>query len=69
MKELHRIEDIHGAKGSLFFLKTKEGHEVDFLVLIDDKPCYLIEIKWADDTPHKNFKHFSSYFPNVKKFN
>ena len=67
MKELHYIEDIHGAKCSLFFLRTKEGHEIDFLVLIDGNPCCLIEVKWADDIPHKNFKYFDRYLPNMKK--
>ncbi|EKD71815.1 MAG: hypothetical protein ACD_46C00091G0007 [uncultured bacterium] len=67
MKELHHIEDIHGATGSLFFVRTKEGHEIDFLVVIDDKPCCLIEIKWADDTPHKNFRYFDQHLPKVKK--
>ncbi len=67
MKELHYIEDIYGAAGQLFFLKTKDGKEVDFLVVIDNKPYCMIEVKWADDAPHKNFEHFTRFFPEIQK--
>ena len=67
LKELHYVEDVYGAKGELFFLKTKDSKEIDFLVMIDARPCYLIEVKLADESPHKNFQHFERYFPGVKK--
>lgn len=61
IKELDYIEDIHGYSTKLYYLRTKEGKELDFLVLIDNKPTYLIEVKQSDDTPAKSFHHFSSF--------
>lgn len=49
LKELHFIEDTTGSKVALHFLRDKEKHEVDFLVLIDNKPVMMIEVKVSDD--------------------
>jgi len=67
LKELHFLEDIYGATTKLHFMRTKDGKEIDFLVIINDHPHYLIEAKWADDTPNKNFYNFAAYFPKIKK--
>lgn len=49
-------------------IRTKDGREIDFLVLINNHPHCLIESKWADDAPSKNFLHYEAYFPEIKKF-
>ena len=67
VKELHYLEDIYGVSGNLFFLRTKDNQEVDFLVMIDNKPRCVIEVKWADDEPHKNFQHFEQFLPGIPK--
>lgn len=68
LKELHKLEDVLGADSAkLHFLRTKDGKEIDFLVVINNKPYASIETKWSDDTPNKNFSHFSSYLPKIKK--
>ena len=68
LKELHRLEDVLGASAAkLHFLRTKDGKEIDFLVVINSKPYCLIEVKWSDDTPSKHFPHFESYFVRTKK--
>ena len=68
LKELHRLEDVLGASAAkLHFLRTKDGKEIDFLVVINSKPYCLIEVKWSDDTPSKHFPHFESYFVKTKK--
>src|SRR3990167_285194 len=64
-KELHYVEDITGLKTALHFLRTKDGKEIDFLICIDHKPAYLIEVKHADDQPAKEFDYFSKYLPNA----
>jgi predicted AAA+ superfamily ATPase len=66
-KELHFIEDIYGMSGELHFLRTKDGREIDFLVLIENKPSLMIEIKSNDVTPNSNFAYFDRYLKNVKK--
>ena len=67
LKELHFLEDILGATTNLHFVRTKDGREIDFLVVINDKPSHLIEVKWSDNTPSKHFSYFESYFPKTKK--
>ncbi|OGT07585.1 MAG: ATPase [Gammaproteobacteria bacterium GWE2_37_16] len=67
LKELHFLEDTLGATTGLHFVRTKDGKEVDFLVVINGKPIYLIEVKWADDTLSKHFACFETYFSEIKK--
>ena len=67
LKELQFIEDTQGLKTSLHYVRTKEGKEIDFLICVDRKPTYLIEIKSSDDAPSNSFEHFSQFLPNVKK--
>lgn len=66
LKELHFIEDTTGKKTALHFLRTKDGVEIDFLVIIDGKPTHLIEVKSSDNTPSKAFHHFRPLFPKAK---
>ncbi len=66
LKELHFLEDVYGISTNLHFLRTKDGKEVDFLVVIDNKPVYLIEAKWSDDSPSRHLEHFSAQLQNVQ---
>lgn len=66
-KELHRIEDFEGYETGLHYLKTKDGKELDFLVLVNKKPVCILEVKLSDDAPSANFKVFSEYFPNTPR--
>jgi len=50
MRELHLIEDTTGKKAGLHFLRDKEKREVDFLVVVDNKPVMMIEVKESDDS-------------------
>lgn len=67
LKELNFIEDTTGETTTLHFLRTKEGREIDFLICINHKPAYLIEVKTSDDEPSPHFKHFTPFFPNIRK--
>ena len=67
LKELHFLEDTQGVTGTLHFVRTKDGKEVDFLVCIDQKPTYMIEVKSADDTPVTGFHYFSQFLPAIRK--
>lgn len=60
-KRIQFLEDVHGLKGSLHYLRTKDGVEVDFLVLIDGRPRLCIEVKTSDDTPSKGFAYFKKF--------
>lgn len=58
LKEIHRIEDLEGLPCQLCYLKTKNGQEIDFLVVVDDKPVLCFEVKTSDTAPSKAFKFF-----------
>jgi hypothetical protein len=67
LKELHFLEDTQGVDVALHFLRTKRGDEIDFLVMVDNKPKTMIEVKWSDDSLNKNFFLFEKYFPKIAK--
>ncbi|MFH1076278.1 MAG: ATP-binding protein [Pseudomonadota bacterium] len=50
LRELHLLEDISGSKVALHYLRDKEKREVDFLLLVDNKPVQMIEVKLGDDS-------------------
>lgn len=66
LKRLHFLEDVHGKKGSLHYLRTREGREVDFLVVIDGEPQLCIEVKTGDETVSKHFSYFRKYIKEAQ---
>ena len=45
LKFCHFLEDTEGYRIDLRFLRDKEKREVDFLVLVDRKPWFAVEVK------------------------
>lgn len=64
-KELHFLEDTLGRRTSLHYMRDKEGREIDFLVVIDDQPVLMIEVKWADSALSRHFARFAKYLPET----
>lgn len=56
LKEVQRAQDVDGAVLDLQFLRTKDGHEIDFLITREKLPFQLIEAKWKDNKLSPNFK-------------
>jgi uncharacterized protein len=67
LKESHVMQDCFGEDIHLYYLKTKDGKEIDFLVVQDEIPTRLIEVKWADDAPSSHFSIFGRQFPEIQK--
>ncbi|MCD6293238.1 MAG: ATP-binding protein [Deltaproteobacteria bacterium] len=67
LKEIHRQSDCLGEVFNLYYLRNKEKHEIDFLVLGGSVRPLLLEVKLSDDQPSRNFSRFSDYFPGAKK--
>lgn len=67
-KELHFLEDTQGIQGSLHYLRTKDGKELDFLVLLDGQPIQLVEVKMSNDNPASGFGYFGPLFPKAGCF-
>jgi predicted AAA+ superfamily ATPase len=67
LKEIHSREDCNGEQLGLFYIRTKDGKELDFLVTRDEKPLLMLEVKWAESKPSANFALFTKYFPGAQQ--
>jgi len=67
LKEVQYLQDCFGQDMQLYYLRTKDGREVDFLIIKDDNPLILLEVKLSDDSPSRALQLFSRNFPGVKK--
>ena len=65
MRELHFIEDTTGSKVGLNYLRNKEKHEVDFLIVIDNMPVKMIEVKVSDETFSPSLFRFHNFLKNT----
>lgn len=50
LRELQRIEDLSGRRTSLRYLRDREGREVDFLAVMDERPVLMVEVKAGHDS-------------------
>ncbi len=66
-KEIHFQEDCNGESLKLYYLRNKDGKEIDFCVAKEEEPFLLIEVKWSDDRQSPNFRLFGRYFPQAQK--
>jgi uncharacterized protein len=60
LKFVHLLYDTEGYKAELFFLRDLDGREVDFLVTINKKTWFAVEVKSQDKTVSKNLIYFST---------
>ena len=67
LKEMHFREDCLGEKWNLYFLKNKDGREIDFLITKNEKPALMLEVKWSDAERSPNFSFFEKYLAGTKK--
>lgn len=67
LKEMHFREDHLGEKWGVYYLRNKDGREIDFLLTKEDKPALMIEVKWNDEERSPNFSLFEKYFTGAKK--
>lgn len=57
-KEAAAEEDLRGISASLHYVRTKDGKEVDFCYVRDNKAQYLLEVKLSDSNISKNLCYF-----------
>ena len=65
-KEIHFREDCFGEEKKIYYLKNKDGKEIDFCITVNDSPSLMVEVKWKDDTLSPNFEIFKKFFPQIK---
>jgi predicted AAA+ superfamily ATPase len=62
VKEAAADEDMHGNNASLNYLRTKDGREVDFCYVRNNKPEFLVETKFSDTSISKGLYYFCSRY-------
>ncbi|MBU1398460.1 MAG: DUF4143 domain-containing protein, partial [Proteobacteria bacterium] len=67
LKEIHFREDCLGEQWNLFYLRNKDGREIDFLITNNEQPALMIEVKWSDSDRSPNFSFFGKHFNEVRK--
>jgi len=59
MKHVTAKTDYEGKRYHLYYLRTKDGREVDFCITKDEHPELLIEAKLTDESVSKNLRYFA----------
>lgn len=59
LKRLNFIEDYHGYRCNLYYIKDKDSREVDFITEINDEIIDLIEVKNSDTGISSHLKYYS----------
>ncbi|MGE0314118.1 MAG: ATP-binding protein [Lautropia sp.] len=58
IKEVQRAADVDGEELSLHYIRDKEGREVDFVVVQQQHPVLMAEVKWSDAAASRNLARF-----------
>jgi uncharacterized protein len=58
LKSAYAGNDILGENAGIYYLRTKEGKEVDFCITRENKIDKLIEVKLSDSNLSKNLEYF-----------
>ncbi len=67
LKMVHFYNDTGQADLELKYLRTKDQHEIDFIILSDRKPLFTVEVKLSDTHLDSAFKKFQKFL-NVPHF-
>ena len=68
LKYNHFREDCYGEKRQLYYLRSRDKREIDFVLTKEGKPFCMIEVKWKNDKPSPHFNFFAKDMPrSVKK--
>lgn len=66
-RDVEFLEDTQGTRSALFYTRSTDGKEIDFLVTLEQEPRWLIEVKTSSDEPSKAFQHFSQFWPKAEQ--
>lgn len=68
LRELHYIEDTTGSKVALHFIRDKEKHEVDFLLVVNNRPECMVEVKLSENHFAPALFRFQNYLNPIKGY-
>ncbi|MFH2044080.1 MAG: ATP-binding protein [Pseudomonadota bacterium] len=66
LKHVHYLYDVRGKHAELNYIRTKEGKEIDFVIVMEGAPHKLIEVKLSDKTPARAMHYFAGQFKNTQ---
>lgn len=66
-RDVEFLEDTKGTRAQLHYVRSTDGKELDFMVVIEEKPAWLIEVKTSSDEPSPAFEHFSKFWPDIRQ--
>lgn len=58
IKRLHFLEDYYGYRCKLHYIRDKDGREVDFVTVVDNRIQDLIEVKLSDTDISTSLKYY-----------
>jgi len=58
LKHVWGLTDATGLRHELKYIRTKDGREVDFCLVCENKVTQLIEVKYTDKHPTKSLRYF-----------
>ncbi|MFH2113220.1 MAG: DUF4143 domain-containing protein [Spirochaetota bacterium] len=61
-RQLCLLEDQDGMERSLGYLRTKDGREVDFVLVAEGKPVLQVEVKTADRSISPGLRYFHEHY-------
>lgn len=68
LKWVHFEQDCFARDLELRYFRDIDGREVDFVVLENKKPIYLIECKWSDVDVESPLTYLKNKFPEAKAY-
>ena len=68
LKWVHFEQDCFARDLELRYFRDIDGREVDFVVLENRKPIYLIECKWSDVDVEPPLAYLKAKFPEAKAY-
>ncbi len=67
LKQIHFQADCYGESYDLWYLRQKDGKEIDFFITHNETPYLMVEAKWSNEKLSSNFSIFSKYLPGIRK--
>ena len=67
LKYCHFIEDTEGYRMNLRYIRDRDGREIDFVVIKENKPLFAVECKVSDPTLSKSIRYFKER-TNIPEF-
>lgn len=66
LKHVQYLRDVMGKEIEVNFLRTKDGREVDFVIVEEGSPALLLETKLSDESASPHLAYFHKMIPDAR---